>query len=222
MSRVYMKVALRITGLVSGLFLFALGIVITMKANIGYAPWDVFHYGVSRTVGLSIGTVSILTGVGICVLTALMGEKLGFGTIINMILMGVFLDAILAAGFVPAMRGFPAGVLMMTAGLFIISLGSYFYIKSAYGAGPRDSLMVAIRRITRLPVGLCRALLEGTVVFAGWLLGGPVGIGTVLAAAGIGLCIQITFSLLRFEAAAVRHETLTDTLTAFRAGKAGW
>jgi uncharacterized membrane protein YczE len=103
--------------------------------------------------------------------------------------------------------------------MFVISLGSYFYIKSGYGAGPRDSLMVALRRMTRLPVGLCRVLVEGSAVLAGWILGGPVGAGTVFAAFGIGVCIQITFSALRFEAASVRHETLSDTWRDLRGGR---
>ncbi len=213
-----MKSFARISGLVFGLFLFASGVVLTMKADIGYAPWDVFHYGAARTAGVSIGTMSILVGLLVGAAAFALGEKIGLGTILNMVLIGVFMDLILAADVVPAMEGFPAGVLLLTAGLFTVSLGSYFYIRSGYGAGPRDSLMVALRRMTGLPIGVCRALLEGTVVGAGWFLGGPVGLGTVIAAFGIGVCIQITFSVLRFEAASVRHETLADTFAAFRAG----
>ena len=202
----------------AGLFLFSLGIVLTMKANFGYAPWDVFHWGLGKTAGFSIGTASILSGLVICIVAFLLGEKFGLGTLINMVMIGVFMDLILYSGLIPEAKGLPAGLLVMTAGLFIISFGSYFYIKSALGTGPRDSLMVALRRRTGLPVGLCRVILEGSAVLVGWFLGGPVGAGTVFAALGIGFCIQTTFSLLRFEAAKVRHETIADTLRAFANG----
>jgi uncharacterized membrane protein YczE len=206
----------RFSELIGGLFLFSFGIVVTMKANIGFAPWDVFHMGVAKTSGLSLGYALIATGFVILIAAVLLGEKVGLGTLFNMVLLGVFMDLILAIDPVPKMNNFFVGVIVMIAGLFIISLGSFFYIKSAFGAGPRDSLMVALRRRTGMPVGLCRGLIEGAAVIIGWLLGGPVGLGTVLAALGIGFCVQITFSLLRFEPAKVRHENLAATLETLR------
>jgi uncharacterized protein len=206
----------RFINLLMGLFLYALGIVITMKANLGFAPWEVFHWGIGKTLGMTIGSVSILTGLFICVLVVLMGEKLGLGTILNMILIGVFIDLLLSFHLIPQISGFVSGVAVMAAGLFTISFGSYFYINSGFGAGPRDSLMVAIKRKTKLPVGLCRGILEASVVLTGWILGGPVGIGTVLAAFGIGFCIQIVFSLMRFEATSVTHETIGVTQKYFK------
>jgi uncharacterized membrane protein YczE len=207
-----MKFAKRFSSLLFGLFLFALGIVMTMNANLGFAPWDVFHKGMSNVLSISIGNASILLGLLICVIVAIAGERLGVGTILNMVLIGIFLDRILAMQIIPVMNGFIQGFALMTGGLFIISFGSFFYMGSGFGAGPRDSLMVVLERKTGLPVGVCRALIEASAVLFGWLMGGPVGIGTVLAAFGIGLCIQVTFSLLRFDAKAVRHETLAETI----------
>jgi uncharacterized protein len=206
----------RFINLLIGLFLYALGIVITMKANLGFAPWEVFHWGIGKNIGMTIGSVSILTGLVICVLVILMGEKLGLGTILNMILIGVFIDLLLSINLIPQISELVSGVIVMIAGLFTISFGSYFYINSGFGAGPRDSLMVAIKRKTKLPVGLCRGILEVSVVLIGWILGGPVGIGTVLAAFGISFCIQIVFSLLRFEATSVKHETIDVTKKNFK------
>jgi uncharacterized protein len=206
----------RFINLLIGLFLYALGIVITMKANLGFAPWEVFHWGIGKNIGMTIGSVSILTGLVICVLVILMGEKLGLGTILNMILIGVFIDLLLSINLIPQISELVSGVAVMIAGLFTISFGSYFYINSGFGAGPRDSLMVAIKRKTKLPVGLCRGILEVSVVLIGWILGGPVGIGTVLAAFGISFCIQIVFSLLRFEATSVKHETIDVTKKNFK------
>jgi uncharacterized membrane protein YczE len=99
----------------------------------------------------------------------------------------------------------------LIAGLFILSLGSYFYIKSAFGAGPRDNLMIVLNRKTKLPVGVCRSIVELSVTLAGWILGGMVGIGTVISVVAVGFCIQITFAAFKFDAAAVEHETLKET-----------
>ncbi len=205
----------RFTGLIFGLFLYALGIVLSLKANIGYAPWEVLHVGISKTTGMSIGIASILVGLLVCVIVWLMKENLGLGTLLNMVLIGVFIDLILLLNFPPKMSEFPQGVLMMMAGLFIISFGSYFYIGSGFGAGPRDSLMVVMKRKTGLPVGVCRGGIELTAVFLGWLLGGMVGIGTVIAAFGIGFCVQITFKFLKFDPTVIKHETLSQTVSHF-------
>jgi uncharacterized membrane protein YczE len=194
-----------------GLFLYSLGIVFTINAHIGYSPWDVLHVGLKKTVGMSLGTASILTGLVIVGIVVFLGEKLGLGTILNMILIGIFLDLIIAAKIVPIMDSFILGIIMMIVGLFIISLGSYFYIGSAFGAGPRDSLMVAVTRLTKLPIGTCRGIIELSAVFIGWKLGGMVGVGTIISAFAIGFCVQITFKLLRFTATEVRHETMNET-----------
>lgn len=202
---------MRVINLLIGLFLYALGIVITMKANLGFAPWEVFHWGIGATIGMTIGNVSILTGLLICVVVVIMREKLGLGTVLNMILIGVFIDLILWLNVIPKISGLFWEIIVLIIGLFTISFGSYFYISSGFGAGPRDSLMVSIKRKTKLPVGLCRGIIETSVVLAGWTLGGHVGIGTILAAFGISFCIQIVFKIMRFEATSVRHETLDMT-----------
>ncbi len=190
-----------------GLFLYGLGIIVTMRANVGYAPWEVLHSGISQTLGVSIGLVNTAVGAIIVAIVFLLGEKIGLGTIFNMFMIGLFMDLILFLDFIPLYNSFWIGTLVLILGLFIISLGTYFYISSAFGAGPRDSLMVAITRKTGLPVGLCRGILEVSVVIAGWLLGGMVGLGTVISAFAIGFCVQITFRLLKFDPTEVKHET---------------
>ncbi|NTW05091.1 MAG: hypothetical protein HGA27_03095 [Peptococcaceae bacterium] len=206
--RSYLK---RVGDLIIGIVLFSAGIVLTMKANLGYAPWEVFHQGLGERISLSIGNASILTSFVICIIVVLMGEKLGFGTILNMVLMGVFIDGLLLLDFIPQMQGLLSGILEITIGFFIIAFGSYFYIRSGFGAGPRDSLMVAFERKSNLSVGLCRIIIESSAVLIGWIFGGPVGIGTVIAAFGIGLCVQIVFTLMKFKATDVKHETLDIT-----------
>jgi uncharacterized membrane protein YczE len=201
----------RISNLIFGLFLYALGIVLTIRANIGYSPWDVFHAGISLKTGMSIGTASILTGAVIVGVVLVFGEKIGLGTIFNMVLIGVFIDLILMSNIIPKPENLVFGLLMLIMGLFVVSLGSYFYIKAAFGAGPRDSLMVVLNRKTKLPVGVCRSVIELTVTIIGWVLGGMAGIGTIISAIAIGFFVQLMFSLLKFVPSAVQHETLYMT-----------
>lgn len=201
----------RLARLILGLFLYAIGIVITLKAHIGYSPWDVFHVGLAQVVGISIGLASILTGLVIVITAALLGERLGLGSILNMFLIGIFLDLLLAFDVIPQAGSPVLGFSMMAAGLLVISLASFFYMGSGFGAGPRDSLMVAITRKTNIPIGLARAGIELFAVLIGWRMGGLVGFGTLLFALTIGLCIQLTFKLLRFDPASIEHESLAAT-----------
>jgi len=207
---------IRFLYMVLGLYFYALGIVVTIKANIGFAPWDVLHIGISNTIGISIGTVSILVGLILVVIVKLLGEKLGFGTLCNMLLIGIFMDFILKIDIIPKIENIILGILIMIIGLFIISLGSFFYIKSAFGAGPRDSLMVVLARKTKIPVGICRSTVELLATLGGWLLGGKVWVGTVISMIGIGFCIQITFKVLKFDVTAIKHETFMETFRKIR------
>ena len=202
----------RLLRLALGLLLYALGIAITLQAQIGYAPWEVFHVGLAKTFGVSIGTASITVGLVIVGIVLLFKERIGLGSVLNMVVVGLLLDLILKLDFLPAAGNFFLGVLMMIVGLFTIAFATYYYIGSGFGAGPRDSLMVVLARQTRLPIGLCRSGIEVLVLLSGWWLGGMVGIGTVMSALMAGVCIQFTFRLLNFDATTVRHETLTETL----------
>ena len=203
----------RMLRLFFGLFLYALGIVVTMNANIGFAPWEVFHKGIANISGFTIGQISIMVGFLICILVLLMGEKLGLGTFFNMLMIGIFIDIIMFLDFIPHMKSFYFGVPMLFLGLLIIATASFFYISSAFGAGPRDSLMVAIEKKTGFSSGLSKGIIEAAVVLAGWFLGGPVGLGTVIAAFGIGVCIDIVFKLFDFSPSEIEHETFAKTFS---------
>jgi uncharacterized membrane protein YczE len=202
---------LRITRLLLGLFLYALGIVLTLHANLGYAPWEVFHQGIARHLGLTMGISSILVSSAVILIDIFMGEAIGFGGVCNVILIGAFIDMLMLAGWIPVMSDFPWGVLMMLSGLFVIAAASVLYIGAGYGAGPRDSLMVALSRCTGRSPGVCRGVLEGGILFLGWLLGGYAGIGTLIAAFGIGAAVQVVFTALRFDVKAIHQESLRET-----------
>ncbi len=209
----------RLLRLILGLFLFALGIVLCMNAQVGYAPWEVFHAGIAQALGMKIGMVVIVSGFGFALIGIIFGEKIGIGTLLNVLLIGTFMDVLIAADILPVMEHFILGLLMLVLGLFIIALGSYFYIGSGFGAGPRDNLMVVLRKKTNLPIGICRGMVELTAFIIGWRLGGMFGIGTILSATGIGYCIQTTFKILKFDPARIKHETFYETYQFFFKGK---
>ena len=208
------KFVFRCLSLVFGSLLFAVGVVLAINANIGYAPWEVFHVGLSLTTGLSLGLVSIIAGSVIVVIVTLCGETIGFGTIISMILTGTFIDLLMLLNIIPKSDKPAIGIFMLVAGLFVSSIGSYFYMNSAFGVGPRDNLMVVLKRKTKLPIGVCRSSVELFVMLIGWLLGGMVWIGTAISVVAMGFCIQLTFAAFRFDPTKVNHETFGRTYRA--------
>lgn len=210
------QLSLRTLKLIWGLFLFALGVVLTIQANIGLAPWDAFSVGVSNITGITYGNVVILTGVGILIFILLLKEKIGLGTILNTVLIGAMSDILLGLKIIPVMDNFFFGLIMLLVGQIVISFGSYFYIGQGLGSGPRDSLMIALsKRLPNVSIGIIRGGIEGTALIIGWLLGAKVGIGTIISVFGIGFIIQYTFKLLRFNVKAVKHDSLFDTAKTF-------
>ena len=202
----------RLLQLTWGLFLCALGTVMVINAKVGYTPWEVFHVGASKTFGISIGSASILTGAAVVFFAILLKEKLGLGTILNMVLVGLFLDMIMALNVIPVLDNFVLGISMLLLGLIVIAVGSYHYMKAGLGTGPRDSLMVAFTRRTGLPIGVCRGAIEFLAVILGWQLGGMVGVGTIVAAFTIGFWVQTIFKLFKFDATKIKHESIIYTI----------
>ena len=205
---------MRLFNLITGLLFYAFGIVITIKANIGYSPWDVFHVGLTIKTGLNLGTISILVGLAILLIVILLKEKFGLGTILNIVLIGLLINIIFP--FIPIAVNAIIGIIMLISGLFIIAMGTYFYIKSAFGAGPRDSLMVVLTRKTKLPAGLCRSIIELSVTILGWIMGGMVGAGTVISVIAIGFFIQTVFKIFKFDVTSVKHETIGNTFVSLK------
>lgn len=199
--------------LLFGLFLYSLGLTLSIQANVGLAPWDAFSIGVSNLTGISYGNVSILTGLAILVVAAgYLKEKIGFGTVLNTILIGIYVDLLQSFKIIPQMSNFFLGVIMLLSGQLIVSLATYFYISPGLGCGPRDTLMVALgKRFKNIPIGAIRGMIEGTVLIIGFILGAKVGIGTVIAVFGISFILQNTFKLLKFDIKAVIHENIFET-----------
>lgn len=213
--QIYLKKFIR---LIFGLYIYALGLVLCIYANIGLAPWDAFAIGISKVTGISYGNVSILIGITIVIaLFFLLKEKIGFGTILNAILIGFFSDLIIDSKIIPYMQNFFTGVLMLVTGQILACIASYLYIGVGLGAGPRDSLMIGLgKKFSNIPIGIVRGSIEATVLFIGWILGAKVGLGTVIYVFSIGFLLQTTFKLLKFDVKSVVHESVFDTINIFK------
>jgi uncharacterized membrane protein YczE len=205
---------IRLLRMLAGLFLFAVGIVMTINANIGLAPWDVFHQGLSNVLGITMGQASIIVGVAVVGVDFFAGERIGWGTLGNMVFIGLFIDFLMLNNLIPQMQLFIAGVLQMVGGLFVIGIASYLYIGAGMGCGPRDGLMVALLKKTGRSVSLIRGILEGGALVCGWLLGGTVGLGTVITALLTGPMVQLAFRIVRFDVKAVQHHYIDQDIKA--------
>lgn len=213
MKRGYPRRILRLLG---GLCVSAVGIVMMLQSNIGLDPWNVLHQGIETVTGLSFGAATVVAGGLIILISIFLGESFGLGTLANIFFTGPIIDLILASNIIQQQTSFWSGLLMMLGGLEIIALGTWLYMSAGLGSGPRDALMVALAKRLPWSVGVCRSASELLVTFLGWLMGGTVGIGTVIAAAGIGTFFQINFKLLRFQADALHQETLAESYRNWR------
>ena len=202
----------RLLWLVAGVAVSALGITLMLRANVGLEPWSVLQQGLAQTAGITYGTASMIVGAAAIGTAMLCGESFGIGTVVDIVLCAVCIDGLLWLDWIPQMHSLPSGIPMLLAGMELLAIGTWMYMKSALGAGPRDALMVALARKTGRSVGLCRASVEIVVIIAGFLLGGQVGIGTVIAAFGLGSLFNLNFHLLHFRAAELHQENIAETL----------
>lgn len=193
----------RFVTLLAGLFCFSAGIVLTLRSGLGLGPWDVLHQGLARHLPMSFGVASILVGFVVLVSAWALGQRPGIGTVLNMLLVGAFIDLINWTGIVPSFgdRHWAIRLLVDMIGVALVGLGSAWYIKAQLGAGPRDGLMLVLARQLGGRVGAARAALELSVLVVGYLLGGAVGIGTLVFALGAGPAVGLSFRLLRVPAA---------------------
>ena len=183
----------RLLQLAAGIAVSSLGIVLMLQANVGLEPWSVLQQGLTLVLPISYGLATVIAGAAAIGLAVLLGESFGVGTIVNIIGCGVCIDAMLTLDWVPQLHSLPGGIAMLLAGLELLALGTWMYMRSALGAGPRDALMVALARKT-----------------------GRSGIGTVISALGLGSLINLNFSLLHFRPAKVHQENIAETLRYLR------
>jgi uncharacterized membrane protein YczE len=177
-----------------GFAIFGVSIALMIRAELGTGTWSVFEVAVANLTGLTVGTLTVIVGFCVLVPALLLREQVGWGTLGNILSIGPWLDMFL--GIIPELKSaFFIRLLLVCVAIFAQGIASAIYIGVNAGAGPRDSLMLAIHRTTKLSIRMARASVEITVLIVGWYLGGPVGIGTLLFAFGIGPAVQWAFKL---------------------------
>ena len=182
-------VLVRIPGLALGLVMFGGGIGLNIRANLGLSPWDAFHQGIALRTPLSVGLVTIVVSMVVLLGWIPLRQRPGLGTLLNATLVGVMIDLTLFV--VGETETLWLRVLYLVGGIGMVAIGSGLYIGSRLGPGPRDGIMTGLAA-RGMSIRLARTLIEGTVLIAGWLLGGAVGIGTVIYTVTIGPLLQIT------------------------------
>jgi uncharacterized membrane protein YczE len=181
-----------------GFAFFAFAIAIVIRANIGATSWAVLEVALSRMFNVTPGTAAVMVGATVLLLALTLREPIGWGTVANIMSIGPWEDLFLS--LIPEVNAnLPLQLLFLFVGLVSMSLGSAIYIGVDAGAGPRDSLMMAIARTTPLDVRTARGIIESTAVLVGWMLGGPLGVGTILFAILIGPGVQLAFRLFNME-----------------------
>lgn len=194
------------------LFVNGFGIYLTIRAGIGSAPWDVFNIGLSHTFGILYGTASISVSLCILGIDILMREPIGLSMLIDAVVVGKSVDLFNYLALIPVPSSLFISIPMLIAGLFIIGYTQYFYMRASLGCGPRDTLIVGLKkRIRRLPISIVSVVLTSIVTLIGWLLGGPVGIGTLLCAFGAGPIMQLAFFSFGFDAASTNHQSIIES-----------
>ena len=192
-----------------GLLVFGIGITLLIEAELGAAPWDVFHTGVTELTGMSTGLVIIVTGVLLMLLWVPLHERPGLGTILNAIVIGVVVD--LTAPLIPETNLLVIRITMMLGGVVLIAVGSGFYIGAGLGPGPRDGLMTGLAKHTALgrsiSIRAARTFVELIVLAVGIALGGAIGIGTAVFAFGIGPLVQVFLPTLTMTGATTSRGT---------------
>jgi uncharacterized membrane protein YczE len=169
-----------------------------IRANLGTSAWAVLEIALSQILHLSPGTVSVGVGFSVLAIALLLREQIGWGTLANILCIGPFEDLFLWI-IKPVTGNYPLQISMLLAAIAMMGLASAIYIGVDAGAGPRDSLMLALQRTTGWSVRVARGLLEVIVVMIGWLLGGPAGVGTVVFALMIGPAVQWGFKIFKVE-----------------------
>ncbi len=197
--------------IVLGLLVFAFGVHLTIFANIGLAPWDCLGMGISYHTPLNYGLSMTLIAVTVLIIDIVLKEKIGYGTIIDALLTGNFIQIFNNINPLPLNTNIWLGIVIMVIGFIFMALGMAIYMKSEQCCGPRDALLVGLgKRMPKIPIGIVEVALWAAVLLIGWLLGGPVGIGTLISTFGAGLVMQLVYSLMHFEPRKLNHRGVME------------
>ncbi len=193
----------------AGLMSFAVGTYLIIQANLGVNPWDTFCIGLSEKLGILYGSASIIISFSIIAIDLLLREKIGIGTILDAIVVGKTVDLLNWLDIVPKQDNVIIGIIMLLLGFFIAGFSQYLYMKAGLSCGPRDGFQIAIgRRLHMIPIGGVNVIILSVVLVIGWLLDGPIGVGTLISPFAMGFMQQFAFNLMKFEPKDVAHQDL--------------
>lgn len=198
----------RLPGLLVGLLLFGIAVALMARAGIGLSPWETLHQGISVQTGIPMGTVSIVLGVPILLLWIPLGARPGVGTLLNVLIIGATTNLLLP--LLPAPDGLAGQGLLFGLGMAAVAIGSGMYLSADLGAGPRDGLFTAVHRRTGWRIAHVRTGIEVGVLAAGFLLGGTVGVGTLVFALSIGHVTEWSLGVFDKEGRIMRKRVAAD------------
>ena len=202
------------------LFVNGFGVYLTIQANIGAGPWDVLNLGLSKTLGILYGTASIAVSCTILAIDILLKEPIGIAMFIDAVVVGKAVDFFNHIHAVPPASSLLTGIPIMIVGLFIMAYTQFTYMAASLGCGPRDTLLVGLaKRVKRIPIGAVSIALLSLATLIGWLLGGPVGVGTLICAFCTGPIMQLAFRSVRFDATGIKHQRMMDSARIIFSGK---
>ena len=193
-----------------GFVLCALGLLMMRDAGLGMNPWGVFHVGLTNHTPLSFGQATQIVGLVILVSSVFLGITPGIGSILNMYFVGFFVDTIDRLGVISTPSAFMGKLGLLLLGVLVLGWGTYFYLRAQLGAGPRDGLMEGLVKRLKKPVSMIRGCIEFMALFIGYLLGGPVGIGTLITATTIGFALQMAFKIGKYDAKQSAHMSCVE------------
>lgn len=201
-----------------GLMLFAFGVYLSIQANIGVDPWEVLCFGVSNSLGILYGNASIIISVTLIIIDLASGEKIGFGTILDAVVVGKTIDLLNWIDLIPKSTSLPLSIVLLLLAFFIMGWSQYFYMKSGLCCGPRDSFQMTVgRRMPKIPIGIVDIFILALALAGGLLLGerDSIGIGTLLSPFAMGLLQQLAFNIMHFEPKDVEHQSIIKSFRIF-------
>ena len=203
--------------IVLGLMVFSFGVHLTIYANIGLAPWDCLGMGLAKHTPFNYGISMTLIAITVLVIDIALKEKIGFGTVIDALLTGNFVQAFNYLNKFPENKSILLGIVIMVAGFVFMAVGMWMYMSAEQCCGPRDALLVGLgKRMPKIPIGIVEVILWAVVLLIGYLLGGPVGIGTLISTFGAGVVMQLVYSMIGFEPRKLNHRDVPNVIRSMK------
>ena len=199
--------------LLLGIVIYSFGVYLTIAANIGLAPWDCLGMGIANCTPLSYGSAMVLIALVAISLQLLMKERIGFATVVDALLTGNLVQLFSVISPLPEIQNIWLGILIMLTGFVVIDIGAWVYMSAQLGNGPKDGLLVALGKLLpKIPIGIIGMILWLVVTLFGWMLGGSVGIGTLLSVFGAGVIMNLFYVAIGFDPRALKHRSIRDIL----------